>query len=230
MNKHIRVRIQQLLALAEASPCPRRKFGAMIYDPVTKALIADGYNGSPRGGGHLCGGGYCVRDGLPRHTAVYAVKDPRPGAYGQPEYDAFCYTMEIDGRYVAPSDSAHPFVPGYEFDPTPRRIFNTKEEALEYEKATRPDGVKSGTKMEEGCHHAEMNAICNAARHGASTEGKWMLVTGEPCKMCAKLIHHAGIVQVVCVNNGYSGANGVKYLEDHGVAVVKVDGPKDSRL
>ena len=229
MNKHINVRIQQLLVLAQASPCPRRKFGAMIYDPDTKALIADGYNGAPRGGGHLCGGSMCQRDGLTRVTELWPVPDPRPGAYGRPEFDAFVYTLKIDGRYVVPTSDSQLSEPGHEYDPTPRRLFDTKEEALEYEIATRPDAVKSGTKMELGCHHAEMNAICNAARHGASTEGKWMLVTGEPCVLCAKLIHHAGIVQVVCVNNGYSGANGVRYLEDHGVAVVRVDGPQDPR-
>lgn len=222
MNKHINVRIQQLLVLAQASPCPRRKFGAMIYDPDTKALIADGYNGAPRGGGHLCGGDHCVRDGLPRSVkaelleVVEGVREP----WGW-------WVLRINGELVAPSEQGHGFATAG--DGSLVMTFTSKEEALEYERATRPDAVKSGTKMELGCHHAEMNAICNAARHGASTEGKWMLVTGEPCTLCAKLIHHAGIVQVVCVNNGYSGANGVKYLEDHGVAVVRVDGPQDPR-
>ena len=33
-EKHIRVRIEQCLALAKASNCPRRKFGALLLDPT----------------------------------------------------------------------------------------------------------------------------------------------------------------------------------------------------
>lgn len=35
--------------------------GAVIFDPSTYAVIADGYNGAPRGGGTLCGGDVCIR-------------------------------------------------------------------------------------------------------------------------------------------------------------------------
>ena len=66
--------------------------------------------------------------------------------------------------------------------------------------------------MEIGCHHAEMNVICNAAAGGVPTRGAWLLVTGEPCLMCAKLIHHAGITKVIVVGGGYAGENGVGYL------------------
>ena len=114
----------------------------------------DGYNGGPRGGGHLCGGDVCLRD--------------------------------------------------------------TKE-------------VQSGTRMEIGCHHAEMNVICNAAANGIRTQGAWLLVTGEPCLMCAKLIHHAGISKVIVVQGGYAGENGCLYLVNHGVDVDHTDGPKDPR-
>jgi dCMP deaminase len=92
------------------------------------------------------------------------------------------------------------------------------------------DDVKSGTMIEVGCHHAEMNVVCNAAAGGVATRGAWLIVTGEPCTMCAKLIHHAGIAKVVVVDGGYGGANGVEYLESHGVEVQKVEGPKDPRL
>lgn len=213
MNKHIKVRISQLLHLAEASPCPRRKFGAMIYDPDSKALVADGYNGSPRGGGHLCGGSSCHRDGKPRQVKTLEV-----------HHGVVLFINEVA---VPPVNQADPFVTLK--DGTMGLVFNSQREAQDYERRTRPDAVKSGTQVQVGCHHAEMNAICNAARLGAATQGRWMLVTGEPCLMCAKLIHHAGIVQVVCVDNGYSGENGVAYLEEHGVRVVKVGGPKDER-
>ena len=153
--KHVKIRVEQCLALAEASNCPRRKFGALLLDPTRNVILMDGYNGGPRGGGELCGGDVCLRD-----------------------------TMNIE----------------------------------------------SGTRVEIGCHHAEMNVICNAAASGVACSGAWMIVTGEPCMMCAKLVHHAGIVKVLVVDGGYAGANGVQYLRDHGVDVESVDGPRDPRL
>ena len=89
--------------------------------------------------------------------------------------------------------------------------------------------VPSGTRMEIGCHHAEMNVICNAAANGVSTRDAWLLVTGEPCVLCSKLIHHAGIAKVLVVQGGYMGANGCGYLKEHGVEVQYVEGPKDPR-
>lgn len=154
-EKHVSIRIEQCLALAKASNCPRRKFGALLLDPTRNVVLMDGYNGGPRGGGHLCGGESCLRDDL---------------------------------------------------------------------------NVESGTRMEIGCHHAEMNVICNCAASGVSTDGAWLLVTGEPCMMCAKLIHHAGILKVIVVGGGYAGANGVQYLTSHGVDVQPVDGPQDPRV
>src|SRR5690606_26659784 len=91
-------------------------------------------------------------------------------------------------------------------------------------------GVTSGTRMEVGCHHAEMNVVCNAAANGVPTKGAWLIVTGEPCVLCAKLIHHAGILKVLVVDGGYAGENGVEYLRTHGVEVVGVEGPRDPRL
>ena len=91
-------------------------------------------------------------------------------------------------------------------------------------------GVASGTRMELGCHHAEMNVICNAAANGVPTRDAWLIVTGEPCLLCAKLIHHAGIARVLVVEGGYAGENGVTYLRDHGVQVESVAGPRDPRL
>lgn len=154
-EKHVSIRIEQCLALAKASNCPRRKFGALLLDPERNVVLMDGYNGGPRGGGHLCGGETCLRD---------------------------------DAQ------------------------------------------IESGTRMEIGCHHAEMNVICNCAASGVSTRGAWLVVTGEPCMMCAKLIHHAGITRVIIVGGGYAGSNGLQYLEDHGVDIQPVEGPQDPRL
>lgn len=152
--KHLAIRIEQCLALSKASNCPRRKFGALLLDPVRNVILVDGYNGGPRGGGELCGGDVCLRD-----------------------------TM----------------------------------------------GIQSGTRMEIGCHHSEMNVICNAAAGGIKTAAAWLIVTGEPCLMCSKLIHHAGIARVIVVGGGYIGENGLDYLRQHGVEVETTDGPQDPR-
>ena len=154
-EKHIRIRVEQCLTLAQASNCPRRKFGALLLDPVRNVVLMDGYNGGPRGGGELCGGDECLRD-----------------------------TMK----------------------------------------------VPSGTRIEIGCHHAEMNVVCNAAASGVACKGAWLIVTGEPCMMCAKMMHHAGILRVIMVGGGYAGENGVGCLRQHGVEVVEVEGPRDPRL
>ena len=153
-EKHLKIRIEQCLALAKASNCPRAKFGSLLVDPDRNVILMDGYNGGPRGGGELCGGEVCLRD---------------------------------------------------------------------------TENVVSGTRVEVGCHHAEMNVICNAAANGVSTNNAWLIVTGEPCMMCAKLIHHAGVTRVIVVDGGFGGANGVDYLNSHGVVVQMTDGPKDPR-
>ena len=154
-EKHVEVRIEQCLALAKLSPCPRRQFGAMLIDPKTNSILADGYNGTSRGSPHpLCGGETCERE-----------------------------------------------------------------------------GIVSGTRLELGCHHAESNALANAARRGASTDGAWLIVSGEPCLMCAKQLYHAGIVQVYCVRNGYAGGGaGPDFLRAQGVLLIYINGPSDPRL
>jgi dCMP deaminase len=75
-----------------------------------------------------------------------------------------------------------------------------------------------------------MNVICNSAANGVPTRGAWLIVTGEPCILCSKLIHHAGIERVLIVEGGYLGENGVAYLRSHGVEVQAVEGPRDPRL
>ena len=153
--KHLSVRIEQCLALSKLSPCPRRQFGAMLIDPRTNSVIADGYNGTSRGSRlPLCGGYWCERD-----------------------------------------------------------------------------FIESGTRLERGCHHAESNALANAARRGASTEGAWLIVSGEPCLMCSKILFHAGVSHVYCVQHGYAGgSDGIDFLRANGVEVTYTSGPTDPRL
>ena len=152
--KHLQAHVDVCLVISQLSGCPRRKFGAVILNPDRNTILATGYNGGPRGGGVLCGGEVCERE-----------------------------------------------------------------------------GIRSGTQMERGCHHAEMNAITNAAADGIKTAGAWLVVSGEPCILCAKLLHHAGILRVLCVEGGYiGGGEGPAYLTRHVVEVEYVAGPRDPRF
>lgn len=60
--KHMKRFMTQCLALAEYSPCPRAKFGAIIVDPIANRNLSEGWNGSPKGEYHLCGDMICLRD------------------------------------------------------------------------------------------------------------------------------------------------------------------------
>lgn len=79
--------------------------------------------------------------------------------------------------------------------------------------------IISGLDPSVGCHHAEANSITNAARLGTPLDGCWLIVNGEPCLACAKLIHHAGISRVICLKGGYSSKQGIGYLQLNGVVV-----------
>ena len=46
--------------------------------------------------------------------------------------------------------------------------------------------------------HAEANAIFNAAKNGATTEGSTAYVTFPPCSQCAAGLIQAGVSRVVC--------------------------------
>ena len=83
--------------------------------------------------------------------------------------------------------------------------------------------ITSGEQTEIGCHHAELNAIANAAAKGVSTAGCSMVVSVSPCLACAKLIHHAGIVEVITCDN--YDPRGATYLTNVGVVVEVVSAP-----
>ena len=145
MNKHILARARICLEISKLSNCRRGKVGAVLINPENFTILADGYNGGPRGmRGDFCAGDACIRTQM---------------------------------------------------------------------------GVKSGENVQVGCHHAEMNALANAGRNGVTTLGTAMIVSCEPCFMCAKLIHHAGISTVYVIADTYSTKDGVRYLERHGVKV-----------
>jgi len=214
-QKHLEMRIEQCIALSKVSNCPRRKFGAVLLDPERNVVLMDGYNGGPRGGkGDLCAGWYCKRDGL------------------KPEDFHFHPSKAECGRVLIVHKASNKTMRKiYPNSTTSYEAFLPESSAQDFVKelcdANPP--IPSGQNHEQGCHHAEMNVICNAAASGVKTSGAWLVITGEPCLMCAKLIHHAGITKVIVVDGGYSGPNGLEYLREAGVRVEKRDGPKDPR-
>jgi dCMP deaminase len=48
--------------------------------------------------------------------------------------------------------------------------------------------------------HSEANAILNAAKNGAKTQGATAYVTFPPCSQCAAALIQAGIERVICPN------------------------------
>ena len=218
-QKHFQTRIKQCLILAESSGCPRRKFGAMLVDPTRNVVLADGYNGGPRGQpGTMCRGTWCERDGLkPGQVEVRVYEEKVQDMPRSPPKTKKVVGVEVCGSLVWKADHDTESL--------------SRAEAMKEELVASHPPVDSGTKMEMGCHHAESNVICNAAANGIKTGGSWLIVTGEPCMMCSKLIHHAGIERVVCVENGYRGGrSGVEYLTRNGVEVTFESGPMDPRI
>jgi dCMP deaminase len=55
---------------------------------------------------------------------------------------------------------------------------------------TRPDKYKF-------IIHAEMNLLCNCARHGISTDDCFVVCTLSPCVNCMRALYQAGISRVV---------------------------------
>ncbi len=220
-KKHVDIRIEQCVTLSKASNCPRRKFGAMLIDPKRNVVLADGYNGGPRGGdGDLCRGSWCERDGLREEDTEIKVFSSFHDI-GRTRVLFKKVSLLVKGKEVWGGEA-------YTED-AEEVLRKANEERSKLLKQCTP--IESGTMMEKGCHHAEGNVICNAAENGVSTRGAWLIVTGEPCPMCAKSIHHAGIEKVLCVKGGYKGGGeGVDYLIRNKVGVEYVEGPQDPRL
>lgn len=218
-DRKLAARIEQCLTLSKMSPCVRRQFGAMIIDPDRNTILSDGYNGGPRKGSKLCAGtqaGYCEREGV-------AESDISIRRYKDRDRAEVFTGVSLYVRGDLSSDVEYAFRAD-EIEAAENRL---KEKAKSY---LRPP-IPSGTQLQIGCHHAEFNAIANAAANGVSIKGAHLIVTGEPCLMCAKLLHHAGIVKVICIKGGYAGGtDGIEYLNRNKVHVVYVDGPQDPRL
>lgn len=69
--------------------------------------------------------------------------------------------------------------------------------------------------------HAESNLIAKLARSTESSEGCTIYVTHSPCMECAKLIHQAGVSNVV-YKTQYRSADGVDFLRQCGIMVASI--------
>ena len=69
--------------------------------------------------------------------------------------------------------------------------------------------------------HAEANAILKVASSTQSCKGSTLYLTLSPCRECSKLIHQAGIIRVVYINE-YKDTTGLDFLKNAGVIVEKI--------
>lgn len=79
-------------------------------------------------------------------------------------------------------------------------------------------------KTREEVLHAEENLFLKLAKSYESAKGATIYVTHEPCKHCARKIFQVGIKRVVYekVYEASSQGNGVPFLIDRGVKVIKI--------
>jgi len=216
-DKHLQIRIEQCLSLAQASPC-RHKQAAMLLDPARNVILADGYKGGPRGAkGSLCGDYFCLREGFQREQ----VKIRKGWRH---EYERVGGSRQVPEIAVDYGDtervqafSVPVLFQGHE-DWEAKYI--AKAEARVDEMVAKYPPIEPGEQVGRGCHHAEMNVLMNAAAQGVSTQGAWLIVLDRPCLVCAKLIHHAGIAKVLIIlNGGDEDTEGTEYLDAHDVIV-----------
>lgn len=76
--------------------------------------------------------------------------------------------------------------------------------------------------------HAEVNAICQAARHGVRIENAHLYTTHEPCYDCSKLIIQSGIT-VVYYGSSHTRNSGLSLLHQAKIQIYQVNvGPYES--
>ena len=73
-------------------------------------------------------------------------------------------------------------------------------------------------------NHAEINAICQAARHGMALEGATAYVTNLPCTSCAKALIAVGICRVVIFSD-YHDSLAERFFAESGVRLERLPIP-----
>jgi dCMP deaminase len=86
-----------------------------------------------------------------------------------------------------------------------------------------PTGFENKCEDEDGYTkwyvlHAEANAILKVASSTHACKGATLYITMSPCKECSKLIHQAGIIRIVYLNE-YKDNSGIDFLEKAGVSI-----------
>ena len=75
--------------------------------------------------------------------------------------------------------------------------------------------------------HAEVNAIIQCAKFGASTEGAAIYVTHFPCLQCTKTIIQAGIANVYFLHDYRTNEYARELMTHSGFNMVQVEMPED---
>jgi dCMP deaminase len=83
------------------------------------------------------------------------------------------------------------------------------------------DGKSTLTTLDEVIH-AEMNAVYKVARSTGNADGCDVFITHSPCTKCAAALVQLG-AKTVFYREGYRLNDGVEFLEQCGVTVMKVD-------
>jgi dCMP deaminase len=103
---------------------------------------------------------------------------------------------------------------------SPIGIEHCDEIGHQMKKVTHEDGSVSQHCMRTS--HAELNAICNAARYGIAIDGATSYGKFEPCHTCAKALINAGIKRVVCEKQYHAASDTRKLFEEAGVELMVV--------
>lgn len=70
--------------------------------------------------------------------------------------------------------------------------------------------------------HCESNLVAKAAREGISMKGSTVVVTLSPCLPCAMQMYQAGVSAVI-YDEEYRLTDGIEFLKDHAVKVLKYE-------
>lgn len=76
-------------------------------------------------------------------------------------------------------------------------------------------------------NHAEINALCQATRHGVTLTGATAYVTNMPCTACAKALIAAGIRRVV-IFSGYHETLAERFFAETGVELCRLPMPEQA--
>jgi len=76
-------------------------------------------------------------------------------------------------------------------------------------------------------NHAEINALCQATRHGVALDGATAYITNMPCTACAKALIAAGIRRAVIFTE-YHDTMAEAFFRESGVDLCRVTMPEAS--